>query len=108
MNTQIYISGIEKEQSLAELKSIKRRFSRYGLSLVVPPEMAFAKMKWSDNVQNRLAELKKCDVVYMLPNWRNDVMTRIELTAAMDMKKHILFHPISCTEIKQLIAALDV
>jgi len=75
--------------------------------VVHPAEMPILKMSWSDKLASRVDMLKKSQAVYVLPNWREDIMSRIELTVAMDMKLLTIFHPASSKEIKQLLTTLD-
>ncbi len=107
MSIKIYVSGRDDMSLDVELISIKKRFSRRGFGLIIPQEKAFTRTPWADGVQNRLEALKKCDVIYMLPKWQESIISRIELTAAMDLKKETLFHPVSNEDIKQLLTALD-
>jgi len=107
----IYICGIETSHNdkngLSETEKIKAKLKAMKCAVVNPMEMAFAQMSWSDTIQNRVELLKKSHAVYVLPNWRDSIMARIELTVAMDMKIHTFFHPASTKEIKQLITTLD-
>lgn len=108
--TTIYICGDDISQSgskgLVDTDKIKAKLKSMRCSVVNPTEMAFAKMSWSDTLQNRLELLKNSQAVYVLPNWKDSIMARIELTVAMDLKLHTLFHPTSNKEIKQIITSL--
>ena len=109
--TTIYICGLEASQKdkkyLADAEKVKARLKSMKCTVVTPWEMAFAQMSWSDTLHNRVELLKKSRAIYVLPNWKESIMARIELTVAMDMKIHAFFHPVSNKEIKQLIASLD-
>lgn len=95
MSIKIYISGRDDMKLDVELMNIRKRFSRRGFTPIIPQEKPFTGIPWSDGVLNRLDMLKKCDVIYMLPQWQESIISRIELTAAMDLKKETLFHPVS-------------
>ncbi|WP_430811656.1 MULTISPECIES: DUF4406 domain-containing protein [unclassified Carboxylicivirga] len=82
------------------LKSLK-------CAVINPAETVFPRMSWSDKLDSRLELLKRSQAVYVLPNWKESIMSRIELTLAMDMKLHTLFHPISHAELRKLITTLD-
>ncbi len=106
----IYICGDEEslheDKSIIDAEKIKARLKSMRCSVVNPTEMAFAQMSWSDTLQNRIELLKNSQAVYVLPNWKDSIMARIELTVAMDLKLHTLFHPTSNKEIKQIITSL--
>jgi hypothetical protein len=107
----IYICGDDESQhennSIIDAEKIKARLKSLRCSVVNPAEMAFAKMNWSDTLQNRIELLKKSQVVYVLPNWKESIMARIELTVAMDLKLHTLFHPVSNKEIREILTSLN-
>ncbi len=109
--TTIYICGDDlpqdDTQGLVDTDKLKIKLKSLKCMVVNPTEMAFAKMSWSDTLQNRLELLKKSQAIYVLPNWKDSIMARIELTVAMDLKLHTLFHPTSNKEIKQIITSLD-
>lgn len=107
----IYISGSDtclcgksSSQYIATISLLEDA----GATIVNPSNLSFTQMGWSDTLQNRLNELKKCDAILMLPDWKEDVLARIELTAAMDLHLYILFHPIDESELKRILTALDV
>jgi len=107
----IYICGIDsspnEEKDFVDADKLKAKFSALKCAVVNPMEIAFPKMSWSDKLESRVELLKKSQAVYVLPNWREDIMSRIELTLAMDMKLHTFFHPVSNKELKKLITTLD-
>jgi|GEM_PF-3470329 len=103
----VYICGDEESQEeqykIVETEKVKAKLRSMKFSVIHPTEMAFAKMSWSDTLQSRIELLKKSQAIYVLPNWKESIMARIELTVAMDLRLHTLFHPISNKEIKQII-----
>ena len=103
----IYICGNEPDKENENTKKMKEMLSKLKCTIIDPKEQAFSKMNWSDTLQSRIEQIKNSDIIYVLPNWKDDVMNRIEVTVAMDMKLHTLFHPVSNKEIKQLLATLD-
>jgi hypothetical protein len=107
----IYICGVDspndEQESLVDTEKLKARLKSLKCAVVNPSEMAFSKMSWSDTLSNRVELLKKSHAVYVLPNWRDSIMARIELTVAMDLKLHTFFHPISTKELKQIVTTLD-
>lgn len=109
--TTIYICGSDLSQSnvhgLVDPDKLKTKLKSLKCKVVNPTDMAFAKMGWSNTLQSRLDLLKRSQAIYVLPNWKDNIMARIELTVAMDLKMHTLFHPISNRELKQLITSLD-
>ncbi|MBL6730751.1 MAG: DUF4406 domain-containing protein [Carboxylicivirga sp.] len=107
----IYICGGDIPQNsskgLVDTDKIKAKLKSLKCAVVNPIEMPFAKMSWTDKLDNRVQLLKKSQAVYVLPNWKENIMSRIELTVAMDLKLETIFHPMSHKEIKQIITALD-
>lgn len=107
----IYICGMEipheEKDGFVDTEKLKTRLKSLKCVVLNPSEMAFSKMSWSDTLDNRIKLIKKSQAVYVLPNWRDSVMARIELTVAMDLKLQTFFHPISNPEIKKLITTLD-
>lgn len=105
----IYICGdcASKEKRFPEWEKVIAKFKSIRCEVVCPSEMAITQMSWSDKLQNRIEELKKCQAVYVLPNWKDDIMARIELTIAMDLKLETIFHPASNKDIRQIITTLD-
>ena len=108
--TTIYICGMDTSacDTIVDTAKIKAKLKSMKCTVVNPCEMAFAQMSWSDTLANRVELLKNSHAIYVLPNWKDSIMSRIELTVAMDMKLHTFFHPVSNTEIKKLITTLDV
>ena len=105
--TTIYICGVEDKNGFVDTEKIKTKLKAMKCVVVNPTEMTFTKMSWSDTLNNRIELLKNSQAVYVLPNWKDSIMARIELTVAMDMKLHTFFHPVSNKEIKQIITTLD-
>ena len=107
----IYICGSDNPQNnsncLVDTDKIKAKLKSLKCSVVNPIEMPFAKMSWTDKLDCRVQLLKKSQAVYVLPNWKDSIMSRIELTVAMDLKLVTIFHPMSHKEIKQIITSLD-
>ena len=111
MSASIYISGLEQSEycNISEgVNSAIELLKDKGVSVINPYDMPFSKMSWSDTLQSRLSELCKCDAIVMMPFWKEDILSRIELTAAMDMHLHTFFYPIEESEVQELITALDV
>jgi hypothetical protein len=109
--TTIYICGSDNPQDnskcLVDTDKIKAKLKSLKCAVVNPIEMPFAKMSWTDKLDCRVQLLKKSQAVYVLPNWKDSIMSRIELTVAMDLKLETIFHPMSHKEIKQIITSLD-
>ncbi len=107
----IYICGVdsirENKDGCVDKKKIITRLKSLKCSVTYPSEITFSDMNWSETLDNRLQLLKRSQAVYVLPNWRDDIMTRIELNVAMDLKLETIFHPASNKEIKQIITSLD-
>ncbi|MCT4643882.1 MAG: hypothetical protein N4A74_02765 [Carboxylicivirga sp.] len=107
----IYICGIDPEQNenqgyLNPAKIIKK-LKILKCPIVNPENISFPSTNWSDLLTKRLELLKRSQIVYVLPNWKDNIMSRIELTVAMDMNLETVFHPVSNKEIKKLITTLD-
>jgi len=109
----VYMCGVETSQhdkkDYVNIKKIKTRLRALKCNVVVPNEQAFVKSKisWSDTMENRIELLKKCQAIYVLPQWKECIMARIELQVAMDLNKEALFHPTSNKEMEQVLNTLD-
>jgi hypothetical protein len=108
---KIYICGDEnigdKEKNTVNAKELKERLSKLRCTVIDPKELPFSKMSWSNTLNNRIEQIKNSNVIYVLPNWKDSIIARIELTVAMDMQLPTIFHPASNKEIKQIITTLD-
>ncbi|WP_075603942.1 DUF4406 domain-containing protein [Saccharicrinis aurantiacus] len=100
----IYISGINHETDMCALNQLKIDLLDLGCTLIIPEEKELDKLTWSENISLRLSFINSCRIIYMLPSWRESLIARIELTAAMDTEKLLCF---SLKEIKDLITTLD-
>ena len=109
--TTIYICGGETNHDgmngFADTQKIKTRLKTMKCSIVNPAEMTFGPIGWSETLHQRIELLKKSHAIYVLPNWKDNIMARIELTVAMDMKLHTFFHPVSNKELKEILTTLD-
>lgn len=107
---KIYICGNETdsddEKYSLETNKIKRKLESMQCSVVNPPDIPYISLGWTEVMETRINHLKKCQAVYVLPEWRNNIMARIELTVAMDLKLETIFHPMSNKEIRQIITSL--
>jgi hypothetical protein len=99
-----YISGISHDTDAKETERLKCLLVSLGCHLVVPEEKVTGQATWTEKLRSRLGLLQDCPVIYMLPDWKNSIMARIELTAAMNDKKHLCFSP---GDIRNIITTLD-
>jgi hypothetical protein len=100
----IYLSGITSDTDLKEIERIKSHVMKLGCTIFIPEDKSFGQLSWAEDLQNRLGFLCNSNAIYMLPNWRDSIMARIELTAAMSDKIPACF---SLDDIKELITTLD-
>ena len=100
----IYLSGINYETNSLELDRLRNNLLDLGCTVIVPESKALDKLGWTENLGLRLNFLNSSSAIYMLPNWKDSIMSRIELTAAMDQKMPLCFSP---NDIKELITTLD-
>jgi hypothetical protein len=101
---KVYISGISYETDGKEIDRLKHSLVSLGFNLVIPEETLKTQSTWTDKLRSRLVLLQDCPIIYMLPDWKESIMARIELTAAMNDKKHLCFNP---EDVKYLITTLD-
>jgi len=106
-NPKIYICGEEQYIGTTEIMKLKKRLKALKCIVITPSDISHQGTSWTDKLDNRVQLLKNSQAIYVLPNWKESVMARIELTVAMDLKLHTLFHPISNKEIKEIITSLD-
>lgn len=100
----VYLSGINYDTDLLELDNLKSHLFELNCTVITPFEHELNKLKWSENLQLRLSFLQSSSTIYMLPDWKDSAMARIELTAAMNEKIPACF---SIDEIKELLTTLD-
>lgn len=92
-NPKIYICGEGHLKNNPDWEKIKKRLKALKCTVIDPSGKAYPDMGWTDALENRMEMVKNSQVLYILPNWRENVMSRIELTVAMDLHKHTIFHP---------------
>lgn len=100
----IYLSGIDQDTDTREIDRLKAKLFNLGCTVVSPEEKTLNKLSWSENLRLRLGFIQSSNAIYMLPNWKDSILARIELTAAMDDKLPLCFSP---EDIKDLITTLD-
>jgi hypothetical protein len=100
----IYLSGITPDTDLKEIDRLKSHIMELGYTIFNPEDKSFNQLSWAENLQNRLGFMSSSKAIYMLPNWRDSIMARIELTAAMSDKIPACF---SLEDINKLITTLD-
>jgi hypothetical protein len=100
----IYFSGITQNTCLKEIDRFKPHFMELGCTIFLPEDKSFDQLSWAEKLQNHLGFLSNSNAIYKLPNWRDSIMARIELTAAMSNKLPTCF---SLEDIIKLITTLD-
>ncbi len=100
----VYLSGINYDTSEYDLDKIKTVLFELGCTVISPEAKELQKLNWSENLRLRLSFIQSSSIIYMLPNWNENEMSRIELTAAMDDKKPLCFSP---EDIRELLTTLD-
>lgn len=107
----IYICGKEpdfgNEGDFTEVDRIKKKLVSMCCYVVNPSELPYINLGWTDVMETRISNLKKCQAVYVMPQWRDCIISRIELTVAMDLKLEVIFHPTSNKELRRLLTTLD-
>ncbi|WP_430811565.1 MULTISPECIES: DUF4406 domain-containing protein [unclassified Carboxylicivirga] len=108
---KIYICGNETDSDdgryYLETDKIKKKLKSMRCSVINPTEIPYIHMGWTDAMESRISQLKKCQAIYVLPNWKENIMARIELTVAMDLKLETIFHPVSNKEIREILTSLN-
>jgi len=108
---RVYICGSEtdsdNEKYYLETDKIKKKLISMRCSVINPSELPYIHMGWTDVMESRICQLKKCQAIYVLPNWKENIMARIELTVAMDLKLETIFHPVSNKEIREILTSLN-
>ncbi len=100
----IYLSGIHYETDLNEIERVKSFLTEFGFSIIIPEEKEQGDIQWIDKLKIRLNYLQKSNAIYMMSDWKESIMARIELTAAINDRKHLCFNP---EDVKYLITTLD-
>lgn len=100
----IYLAGIIHNTDSKEIDNLKSHLFNLGCTVVSPDEKSLNKFCWSENLRWRLGLIRNSNAIYMLPNWKESIMARIELTAAMSEKLPFCF---SLEEMRNLITTLD-
>lgn len=109
--TAVYICGDSASPANCKgfwaTEKLKAKFKSVKCRVIYPGELPLPQLNWSDTLQCRIEELKKCQAIYVLPNWKEDIMSRIELTIALDLNLETIFHPIPNTELRKVLTSLD-
>jgi len=100
----VYLSGINRESDIREVNRLKIHLLSLGCTVISPEAKELDKLNWNENLRLRLSFIQSSSTIYMLPDWKESVMARIELTAAMDGRIRPCFSP---EDIKGLITTLD-
>ncbi|WP_430933267.1 DUF4406 domain-containing protein [Saccharicrinis sp. 156] len=100
----IYLSGIHYETDLNFLGGLKEQIMALGCTIVTPEENTTKKLSWTESISLRMNSILSSDSIFMMPEWKKSTIARIELTAAMNEKKHLCF---SIDDIKDLLTTLD-
>ncbi len=100
----VYLSGINKETDIKEIDELKIYLLNLGCTVISPEDKELDKLNWSENIRLRLSFIQSSSTIYMLPDWKESLMARIELTAAMDDKMPLCFSP---EDICGLLTTLD-
>jgi uncharacterized protein DUF4406 len=96
----IYLSGIHYETDSNFLRGLKEQILALRCTIVTPEDNTTKKLGWTENISLRMNSILASDTIYMLPNWKDSTIARIELTAAMNEKKQICF---TIDDIKDLL-----
>ncbi len=100
----IYLSGIHYETDLKFISCLKEQFTGMGLTVVVPEENELTRFGWAEKLAKRMRLILTSETIYMLPNWKDSTIARIELTVAMNERKYLCF---TIDDIKDLLTTLD-
>lgn len=100
----VYLSGITKETDIRKVNRLKIDLLSLGCTVISPEVMQLNKLNWSENLRLRMSFLQSCRAIYMLPDWKESIVARIELTVAMNYKKALCFCP---EDISGLLTTLD-
>nr|WP_321409079.1 DUF4406 domain-containing protein [uncultured Carboxylicivirga sp.] len=100
----VYLSGINNETDIKEIDRLKIDLLTLGCTVISPEDKELDKLNWSENLRLRLSFIHSSSTIYMLPDWKESLMARIELTAAMDDKMPLCFSP---EDIRGLLTTLD-
>ena len=100
------VSAKDSGDTCPSLEKIKNKLKSMRCSVINPSELPIMQLSWTDTMERRIEQLKKCQAVYVLPNWRESILARIELTVAMDLRIETIFHPASNKEIREIITSL--
>ncbi len=109
--SKIYVCGFDvvptnKTETAGDVKVLSR-LKNLRHQVIAPEELQTTHLSWSDKLQKRIELLKSSHAIYVLPNWNKDVISRIELTVAMDLKLPTFFHPVTNKELNQYLTTLD-
>lgn len=100
---KIYFSGSSQDGSIIEIDKLKQSLIDSGYKIVIPDDDVSNCLSWTEKLNQRLKILNECKAVFMLPDWRDSILARIELTAAMKDRKEICYSP---EDIKHLLTSL--
>lgn len=94
---KIYISGAITGYSQYKIKfrKAKRELEAKGYSVINPAEFELPEgATWEDYMKHDLADLLKCDAIYMLNNWRQSRGAMVEHNLAQLLRMQIQYEPL--------------
>jgi len=87
------ISGIDYDLAVKLFESAEKEVELLGLTPINPIKISpyNPKWKWEDYMEKDIAELLRCDAIYMLDNWETSRGARCELALAKELGINIVY-----------------
>lgn len=76
------ITGLDRQVAVGNFARAEKILKSKGYEVVNPTRLCTADMDWDEAMKICIAELKKCDAIYMLPDWRESKGAIIEVQEA--------------------------
>lgn len=86
------ITGLERSVAVANFARAEKFLKNKGYEVVNPTQLCDENVSWDDAMKICIAELVKCDAIYLLPDWQDSKGAKIEIQEAHENCIQFLNH----------------
>jgi len=84
------ISGLNLQDVFVKFNTAEFILKRDGHTVVNPLRLVSQKWTWEKCMKACIAELIKCDAIYLLPDWHESKGARLEFHIAQELKLKVI------------------
>lgn len=86
------ITGLDRQVAVANFARAEKILKSKGYEVVNPTRLCAADMDWEEAMKICIAELVKCDAIYLLSDWTDSKGAKIEVQEAYENCIQFLNH----------------